>query len=53
VRLASKFEKSTNMIIKKKKNLIKKGIKNAQFHADFKSVEKVLKNVPKKVLCQM
>jgi hypothetical protein len=23
-------------------------IKNAEFHADFKSVEKVLKNVPKK-----
>ncbi len=31
--LASKFEKSTNMA--------KKGIKNAEFHADFKSVEKV------------
>jgi hypothetical protein len=32
-RLASRFEKSTNMA--------KKGIKNAEFHADFKSVEKV------------
>jgi hypothetical protein len=28
---------------------IQKGIKNAEFHADFKSVEKVLKNSPKKV----
>ncbi len=25
-------------------------IKNAEFHADFKSVEKVFKNVPKKVI---
>jgi hypothetical protein len=29
--------------------LIKKVSKNAEFHADFKSVEKVLKNAPKKL----
>jgi hypothetical protein len=29
---------------------IKKGVKNAEFHADFESVEKVLKNVSKKVI---
>ncbi len=26
------------------------GIKNVEFHADFKSIEKVLKNVPKKAI---
>jgi len=26
-----------------------KGIKNAEFHADFESVEKVVKNAPKQV----
>ncbi len=31
-------------------NKSKKVSKNAEFHADFKSVEKVLKNAPKKVL---
>jgi hypothetical protein len=28
------------------------GIKNAEFHADFESVEKVLKNAPKKFLAK-
>jgi hypothetical protein len=46
VRLASKFEKSTNMIFKRKKF----SQKNAEFYADFKSVEKVIKNAPKKVI---
>jgi hypothetical protein len=45
----SKFEKSTNMT---QKNFIfekiKKGAKNAEFHADFKSVEKVFKKCTKK-----
>jgi hypothetical protein len=40
-RLASKFEKSTYMTEKKIFEYIKKGIKNAEFHADFKSVERV------------
>jgi hypothetical protein len=40
--LASKFEKSTNMTFKKVVVFLnQKGIKNAEFHADFKSVEKV------------
>jgi hypothetical protein len=37
----------------KKKFLLKNSIwvsKNAEFHADFESVEKVLKNAPKKKL---
>ncbi len=44
---ASKFEKSTkyDQIL----FLIKKGIKNAEFHADLKSDEKVKKNTQKKV----
>ncbi len=48
-RLASKFEKSTNMT---KKNFfpkkLKKVSKNAEFHADFESVEKVVKKCTKK-----
>jgi|LakMenE01Jun11ns_1017448.scaffolds.fasta_scaffold9305158_1 hypothetical protein len=48
-RLASKFEKSTNMTIKTF-FLIKKSRKNAKFHADFKSIEKVLKKFTKKKL---
>jgi hypothetical protein len=43
-RLASKFEKSANMA----KNFffkVKKVSKNAEFHADFKSIEKVLQNL--------
>jgi hypothetical protein len=38
-----------------KKNFIQKfnmGIKNAQFHADFESVEKVLKKCTKKLLAK-
>jgi hypothetical protein len=49
-RLASKFEKSTNMI---KKNCFfksKKVSKNAEFHADFKSVKKTFKKCTKKVI---
>jgi hypothetical protein len=47
--LASKFEKSTNMTFKKFfVDKIKKVSKNAEFHADFKSVEKVLKIFTKK-----
>jgi hypothetical protein len=48
--LASKFAKSANMTPKNffvKK--IKKISKNAEFHADFESVEKVVKNAPKKL----
>jgi hypothetical protein len=48
-RLASKFEKSTNMAFKKiflKKS--KKVSKNVEFHADFESVEKVVKKYTKK-----
>jgi hypothetical protein len=44
-RLASKFEKSTNMA--KKQNLCQK---KAEFHADFESIEKIVKNAPKKKL---
>jgi hypothetical protein len=41
-RLASKFEKSINMTFKKIWfEKIKKVSKNTEFHADFKSVEKV------------
>jgi hypothetical protein len=45
-RLASKFGKSTNMTFKKVSffNLKTWVPKNAEFHADFKSAEKVLKN---------
>jgi hypothetical protein len=50
VRLASKFSKSTNMTKKFFFVLIKKIVKNAGFHADFKSVEKVVKKCTKKVL---
>jgi hypothetical protein len=49
--LASKFEKSTNMTLKKIFfGKIKKGVKNAEFHADFESVEKVVKKCTKKKL---
>jgi hypothetical protein len=34
-----------------KKN--KKDVKNAEFHVDFESVEKVVKNAPKKVLSKI
>jgi hypothetical protein len=48
-RLASKFEKSTNMSLK---NIfvekIKKVSKNAEFHADFKFIGKVFKKCTKK-----
>jgi hypothetical protein len=37
-RLASKFEKSSNMTHIFLFTVIKKGLKNAEFHADFKSV---------------
>jgi hypothetical protein len=49
-RLASKFEKSTNMTFKKVSFLnLKTGVpKNAEFCADFKSVKKVLKTATKK-----
>jgi hypothetical protein len=49
--LASKFAKSANMTPKKfflKK--IEKDIKNAEFHADFESVEKVVQKCTKKKL---
>jgi hypothetical protein len=49
-RLASKFEKSSNMTHIFLFTVIKKGLKNAEFHADFKSVEKVFKNAPEKVM---
>jgi hypothetical protein len=50
-RLASKFEKSTNMTFKKfclKK--LEKVSKNPEFHADLKSVEKVYKKCTQKKL---
>jgi hypothetical protein len=46
VRLASEFSKSANMTQKKIS-------KNAEFHADFESTEKVVKNAPKKLLAKM
>jgi hypothetical protein len=43
-RLTSKFEKSTNMTLKNFfLEKIEKVSKNAEFHADFESVEKVVK----------
>jgi hypothetical protein len=46
--LASKFEK---VLIKHTKIFFKqKGIKKAEFHVDFNSGKKVLKNLPKKKL---
>jgi hypothetical protein len=45
VRLALKFEKSTNLTLIFFLN--KKGIKNAEFHADFKSIGKVFKKCKK------
>jgi hypothetical protein len=49
--LASKFAKSANMIPQFfiLFFLSKKISKNADFHADFESAEKVVKNAPKKV----
>jgi hypothetical protein len=48
--LASKIEKSTNMILKKWfRKKLKKVSKNAEFHADFKSDKKVLKKCTKNV----
>ncbi len=50
-RLGSKFEKSTNIALKF--FFLKKSIKvskNAEFHADFESVEKFLKKIQKKVI---
>jgi hypothetical protein len=54
-RLASKFEKSTNMTqIKFCLKKPKKVSKNAEFHVDFKSVEKMLqKFTQKKLLAKM
>jgi hypothetical protein len=46
-RLASKFEKVLLGQDLKKVFVFKKGIKNAEFHADLKSVEKFLKNAQK------
>jgi hypothetical protein len=42
-RLSSKFKKSANVTYKIFFGLNQKGIKNARFHADFKSIEKVKK----------
>jgi hypothetical protein len=47
-RLASKFEKVLLGQDLKKVFVFKKGIKNAEFHADLKSVEKVFKKCLKK-----
>jgi hypothetical protein len=48
--LTSKFEKSSNMTFKKFFAKIKKGLKNAEFHADLKSIKKVLKNFISKIV---
>jgi hypothetical protein len=50
VRLASKFEKSTNMTKKMYFEKSKKVSKNAEFHANFESVEKVVKKCTQKKL---
>jgi hypothetical protein len=51
VRLTSKFSKSANMNIQKFCfEKIKKDIKNAEFHADFKSIEKDVKKRTRKNL---
>ncbi len=50
MQLHSKFRKSAN---KSKKNLVKHSIwvsKNAEFHADFESVKRFVKNAPKKII---
>jgi hypothetical protein len=50
--LASKFEKIINITLKFFSN--QKGIKNAEFHDDFKPVEKVKKKFSiKKLLAKM
>ncbi len=46
--LALKFEKSTNVTCKIFFGKNQKGVKNAEFHADFESVEKVVKKCTKK-----
>jgi phosphoenolpyruvate carboxylase len=48
--LASKFEKSTNITFKKMLKKSNKVSKNAEFHADLKSVEKVFYKCTKKVI---
>jgi len=46
---ASMFEKSTDMTLKKFFfEKIIKGVKNAEFHADFNPLKKLFKNAPKK-----
>jgi hypothetical protein len=47
--LASKFAKSATMTPTNFFFIYKKISKNAEFHADFESVEKVVKNAQKKV----
>jgi hypothetical protein len=49
-RLDSKFEKSQNRTKKNVGGKNEKGVKKPRFHADFKSVEKVLKTFTKKKL---
>ncbi len=49
---ASKFAKNANLTqIIIFSNYFDMGIKNAEFDADFESVEKVVKNAYKKVIC--
>ncbi len=49
--MASKFEKSTNMTLKNFfLQKIEKGVKKVEFHAEFESVEKVVKKCTKKKL---
>ncbi len=47
--LASKFPKSANMTPKNFFVKIKKDFKNAEFHGDFESIEKVVKKCTKKL----
>jgi hypothetical protein len=48
VRLSSKFLKNNNMSKTKFLSKFNKVVyKNTEFHADFKSIEKVVKNAPK------
>ncbi len=49
-RLASKFEKSTYMTLNIFFEKIKKVSKNAEFHVDFESVQKVVKQCTNKKL---
>ncbi len=49
MRLASKFSNSANMTIKNLVlKIIKKNTKNAEFHADFESIEKVVEKCTRK-----